>query len=657
MKNKFPLISILILMIMTPLFAKGQEDYTPEAISPFREIGPGIFQFTDSINTYVLKSGSKGLLIETGRGEVKEHLHKLGIDEVEWILHTHAHRDLVQGDNLFASEGTQIAVPEGTEDFFIRAEENWYNRRTYFPVEYGEGYFLPLRNIPVHKTLKGGDIFQWKDYSLKIKRTLGHSQTHLSFILEKDDAKYGFTGDIIHSAGKIWELESLQDKYEEFGQGMSPSTRISRLLKSLQILRMQKLDFILPAHGEPFGDTAQAIALLEKNIMNFLGILGDTDFFAESTENIELPWIKAYQTVATQYLIEDEGYAILYDAGFNDFTNPMTGEKKDFIAYLKNREADGSLKDIEIITTSHFHSDHNSLINGFAEHFDSEVYMHESMVDIHESPERFFLPCSYMYPIKVDRSFAEGESFQWRGITMTFYHFPGQTWWHQAMLAEKDGIKVLFVGDSLDDFHHLRTLDPWNYTPVSDTVGAMQCVEVLELTKPDYIATGHSGLKPWKEEYTIPMREFVHSRNSAMEALIGQDDANLGNDNYWVRMDPFRIITDPGTTVPVTVKVRNHLNKNTEAQVSLVLKEGWSVQPASASIPLAEGEDGSFTFSLTVPSGTAITRHMIGIDAVLDGRKYGELGMGLIDMEMDHELLLRNPGLVPGVSSTEYGRF
>ncbi|MDC7234384.1 MAG: MBL fold metallo-hydrolase [Spirochaetales bacterium] len=647
-------IFLICISITLPLSAGGQKE--SDNISPFVEIAPDIFMFTDSVNSYVLRSGKSAILIETGRGEVKEHLYKLGIKKIDWILHTHPHRDLSQGDDLFLEEGTRIAVPEGTAGYYRNAEELWHNRPSYFPVEYKEGYFLPLRNIPVHRELKSGEEFQWKGFTLKVKRTLGHSDMHVSYILEHEGRKLGFTGDIIHSPGRVWELESLQETYESFGLGISNGkTRVSRLLKSLQILRMQKLDLILPAHGEPFGDCNNAISLLEKNLMEMISTATDASFFGDA-EEVDIPEISVYQTVASQYLIEKDGYAFLYDAGFNDYTTP-TGEKKDFIAYLKNREADGSLKGIDYISPSHFHCDHNSLTNGLAAHFNSQVILHESMKEVTEEPHRFFLPCLYMYSIPVDRTMTEGESIEWRGYTMTFYHFPGQTWWHQAMLLDTGEYTVLFVGDSLDDFDHIRALDPWNYTPVSDTEGAIQCIRILEETRPDYIATGHSGLKPWNPVYTETMLQNTLRRNRALEALIGQEEVNFGNDMQWVRMDSFRNVAGRGETLELKVVVRNHHAFEAPAEISLVTKEGWTVEPMNSEGAIPGKSEGEFLFRVTVPQDAPESRHMIGIDASLNGRAYGEIGMGIIDVGRDHEVLLRNPSLIPGVSRKDYGTF
>ncbi|WP_354101820.1 MBL fold metallo-hydrolase [Bradyrhizobium sp. RT5a] len=48
-----------------------------------------LWEFQDTCNVYVLKSGTECLLIDTGSGAVLEHLAAIGIERVDWVLHTH----------------------------------------------------------------------------------------------------------------------------------------------------------------------------------------------------------------------------------------------------------------------------------------------------------------------------------------------------------------------------------------------------------------------------------------------------------------------------------------------------------------------------------------------------------------------------------------
>ncbi|MHC1950805.1 MBL fold metallo-hydrolase, partial [Bradyrhizobium sp. UFLA06-06] len=48
-----------------------------------------LWEFRDTCNVYVLKSGTECLLIDTGSGAIMPHLTAIGIERVDWVLHTH----------------------------------------------------------------------------------------------------------------------------------------------------------------------------------------------------------------------------------------------------------------------------------------------------------------------------------------------------------------------------------------------------------------------------------------------------------------------------------------------------------------------------------------------------------------------------------------
>ena len=51
------------------------------------------------------------LLIDFGSGKVLDHLRELGISKVDWILHTHHHRDQCQGDGMAAAATSPLPFP------------------------------------------------------------------------------------------------------------------------------------------------------------------------------------------------------------------------------------------------------------------------------------------------------------------------------------------------------------------------------------------------------------------------------------------------------------------------------------------------------------------------------------------------------------------
>ncbi len=66
----------------------------------------------------------------------------------------------------------------------------------------------------------------------------------MSYILEINDKKLAFTGDLIHNGGKIITYYDLQYFYDDNGDGS-----IKRSLDSFEKLMKFKPDLLLPFHG------------------------------------------------------------------------------------------------------------------------------------------------------------------------------------------------------------------------------------------------------------------------------------------------------------------------------------------------------------------------------------------------------------------------
>jgi glyoxylase-like metal-dependent hydrolase (beta-lactamase superfamily II) len=77
-----------------------------------RRISESLHRVTDSCNVYVLVDGDAALAIDAGSGVVVDHLDHLGTKKLEWVLHTHHHRDQCWGTLRLREHGARVAVPE-----------------------------------------------------------------------------------------------------------------------------------------------------------------------------------------------------------------------------------------------------------------------------------------------------------------------------------------------------------------------------------------------------------------------------------------------------------------------------------------------------------------------------------------------------------------
>src|SRR5262245_60215953 len=88
-------------------------------------LSPSLYWFQDTCNVYLITRGDRGLLIDFGSGAILEHLDEAGVTGIEWVLHTHHHRDQCQGDHLLEARGVPIAVPEREAGLFAETDAFW----------------------------------------------------------------------------------------------------------------------------------------------------------------------------------------------------------------------------------------------------------------------------------------------------------------------------------------------------------------------------------------------------------------------------------------------------------------------------------------------------------------------------------------------------
>jgi glyoxylase-like metal-dependent hydrolase (beta-lactamase superfamily II) len=82
------------------------------------QLSEHLYHFADTCNVYLVVDGDAGLLIDAGSGAVLDHLGEAGVRRVEWVLHTHHHRDQCWGTPRLRCHGARVAVPEYERHLF-----------------------------------------------------------------------------------------------------------------------------------------------------------------------------------------------------------------------------------------------------------------------------------------------------------------------------------------------------------------------------------------------------------------------------------------------------------------------------------------------------------------------------------------------------------
>ena len=128
------------------------------------QLSEHLYRFTDTCNVYVITDGDSGLLIDTGSGEIVEHLDEISVRQVEWVLHTHHHRDQCSGTPRLQDHGAKVAVPEYERHLFDQVELFWQMRRTYDNYNDRNTFFSVGTDIAVDEVLQDYETFRWRGY-------------------------------------------------------------------------------------------------------------------------------------------------------------------------------------------------------------------------------------------------------------------------------------------------------------------------------------------------------------------------------------------------------------------------------------------------------------------------------------------------------------
>ena len=293
--------------------AAPKHSYSRAAFAPSgkpRRLSENLFVFEDTCNVFVVRNGSSAVLIDFGSGKVLDHLRDLGVTKVDWILHTHHHRDQCQGDYKAAARGIPIAVPAHERHLFADAANFWRNRRVYHLYYVRNDFNTITEDIPVARSLADYSTLRWNQTDFFVLPTPGHTLGAVTLLASVDGRKVAFSGDLMHSAGKIPNLYDTQVNY-------GGAEGIDLGIYSLARLREQKPAMLCPSHGAPIADPDAAIAETGRRLTDYYRFQTGADPVEENRPYAVSPhFIAHYQTTSSFYaIVSNSGKAMFIDYG------------------------------------------------------------------------------------------------------------------------------------------------------------------------------------------------------------------------------------------------------------------------------------------------------------------------------------------------------
>ncbi len=573
------------------------------------------------------------------------------VKKADIILLTHCRRDLLWAAESVIRNGTESYVPAAELGLFTKTDSFW----TGFSHSRFEDYDQQSTKIPAHPlrvtgTLRGGDAVTWQGLEFRVVNTPGYTRGAISYICRIDGKKIAFTGDLIYGDGKLSDLYSLQDKVPELEiwgyHGFA--SRMADLIKSLQEIKSLQPDIIVPARGPVIRDPESAIDQLEDRLQRLYSNYLSTTAFRWYTgiekqvalakrvqlDSADIAWMPLAITsddyppwllhVNNTVVIKSEsGSSFLIDCGAPDTYQQFQDNRSE----LSRQEIDG-------IFITHYHNDHTNFIPALQEKYRCPVYVTAELEDILSNPEAYRMPAMTRKPIRNIRVVPDKSTMQWNEFSFTFYNFPGQTIYHNAMLVETGKERIFFIGDSFSP----TGVDDYciqNRNIMVKGQGYYYCIDLLR-TMPDdtWLVNQHiHKLFRFSPQLLDRMEQTLKKRETLLAELSPWEDINYMIDEQWARIYPYGYAVEQGGEHTFSVIIRNYQHENCTYRVEPDVSDpskGLSVSPAYREITLPAGKEDTVNFTLSALPETDTALYVITADIVFHDRHLHRWCEGLI---------------------------
>ena len=603
------------------------------------KLSDNLFLFEDTCNVYVVRDGNACVLIDFGSGKILDYLGELGVSRVDWILHTHHHRDQCQGDWRAVERGIPIAVPRHERHLFEDARNFWRNRRVFHLYYVRNDFNTTAENIRVSRSLADYTIFRWNKIEFFVLPTPGHTLGSITLLATIDGRKVAFSGDLMYAPGKILNLYDTQINY-------GGSEGIDLGIYSLAQLREHKPELLCPSHGEPLRDPDEGIRRTIERLTEYYRFQVGEPTIASQPIVVSPHLIAFHQTTSSFYVIlSDSGKALFVDYGspsgvhFSNFERATAvNDRIRFVEHnldlLKRRFG---MKSVDVAMPSHMHDDH---INGFPHlirNYGTQIWCYENMVDVFQNPRGYNLGCILGEPFKVARAFRNGEKFRWEGFEFEVTYNPGHTEYQMALYVTLDGERVAFTGDAFfmpnprndGTMRHNLIFRNW-----VESDSHVKSIRNLIAHQPTLICPGHGRPFPVDRALLEATEKKMLRQQQLFEELLPEGETNFGLNPSWVSIYPYQILAGRGERVNLEVRVQNYKPQAMRMEIALVTPAEWRLEPE---VLRFDAEPGAMTrrqIAVTIPKDWVppAPRFAIAADVVRDGKYLGQITEAVVEM-------------------------
>lgn len=602
------------------------------AAASFEPVGPDIFRFRDTCNVYAVRSGDRAVLIDFGRGRALGRLAEIGVARVDAVLVTHFHRDQIQGLQGAVDSGIEIYVPPLERDLIAGSDGHWHSRPLSNDYDLRQDRFSLLHSVAVTGWVKEYAENRFGTQSFYALPTPGHTVGSLSYLVERQDQLFAFTGDLVYGTGQVWSLAATQWSYTGI-EGLVST------MSSCHELGLRQPTTLFPSHGEPVSSPLPALEVVQERLQ----ILADNRTDLVRPETYKAPWVELSPhllrnraSIALSHaLLSDSGTALLIDFGYDICAGMLAPSdrhaRRPLLTSLRQLKDNFGVERVEVAVPTHYHDDHVAGFNLLAETHGTQVWTLPEIADILGSPRRYDLPCLWHDAIPVHRRVQADVPVRWREYELCFYRLPGHTLYANAIAFEVDGRKVLATGDQqtggwANGRNEVLNYQYRNRFRIDDFVDSALLYQRL---RPDLMISGHWPQVDVTDEYLDVLLEKGKEIARVHREVLPLDEVDFGAEGFGARIEPYTCEVSQGKDVTLAVTVKNPFNRAEHARVQIVVPPGWAAHPISRRLSLEPLAEGEISFRVS-PAPRAEVRARVAVELWVGQADFGQQAEALI---------------------------
>jgi glyoxylase-like metal-dependent hydrolase (beta-lactamase superfamily II) len=601
---------------------------------------------------YAIRSdgpGSTAICIDFGSGLVLDLLPELQVSAISHVLMTHHHRDQSQGLPRAAEAGIEIWVPPVEIELFTDAEAFWQGRRVWNDYQMRSDRQSLLRSVPVAGTVPEYRSRTFGGVEVFTRPTPGHTTGSVSYLINRDDQRLAFTGDLIFAPGKVWSLMATQWTYTG---NEGPAMAIISAIR----LQQEQPDLLLPSHGEPMDDPQTALGLLVDRLQSYVdsrrptGSMDIRDRLADPFRAITDHLLVNTSSESRSYvLLSETGKALIIDYGYDQTTwYPLGGERASQRPWLESLPALRSVygvEQVEVALATHYHDDHCAAFNLLRDVEGTAIWLPENVAPIMADPLRYDLPCQWFEPTPADRVLPLQTVISWQEYQITAHPLPGHTRYAAAYEFSVDGVRVLATGDQQEALGDRtvgrRHLLNYEYRNLTDPREFLDSAALYRRLGTQLLITGHWQERWVDEELLTGLEEAATQAIDLHAALLPETVGprapaidSWPTTSTFARLTPYWQSGVPGQRLGYRIEVDNPFDEPVTATLKPATPPGWPDQPSTIQLAVAAGATGTTMIEITLPDDlTGRQQIAIAVDVSLGPMHLGQHAEALIAVQ------------------------